>query len=127
MLKVLFTEKSYIRADRAQQLGHDGGNAVKVARASLSLPAFAQPLDRNGRCETRRIDLISLRQPKKVAACFGKHLRVPLLLARVASEVLVGAELQRVHENGRGNDLRPSLGLFDESKMARVKRPHGRH
>ncbi len=52
---------------------------------------------------------------------------VLFLLSRIAAEVLIGAELHRVDEDGRCNCVRARLSLLDQRDVTGVQRAHGRH
>ena len=105
---------------RAKQLGDDGRDPVEMARPRLAFPAIAQALHAHRRREARRIHILlpagsqSRSQPASV-----QHRGVLLLLPRVAVEVLVRPELQRIDEDGGGDPVRAAPRFLDQARCAR--------
>ena len=102
---------------RAKQLGDDGRDPVEVARPRLAFPAIAQSLHAHRRREARRIHVRRSRQPEQVAARFGEHRGVLLLLPRITVEVFVRPKLERVDEDGGGDTVRLAPRFLDQSQM----------
>ncbi len=127
LLEILLAEDRDVGANGAEQLGHHGGDAVEMPGPSLPVPAIAQALDADRRGETRRIHVLSLGQPQQVATRLLQHLGVLLLLPRVAVEVLVRPELQRIDENGGDNPIRAAPRFLDQGDVPGMQRAHGRN
>ena len=72
------------------------------------------------------IDVLDRRQPQQVAARLRRAAGVLGFLARIAAQILVGAELQRIDENRRNHPVGGLAAFLDQLEMAGMERAHGR-
>ena len=101
--------------------GIDGsGTTTHVAR-------LAEGADPNARLLVGRIDLRRLRRKDRIHTGDRELPDVTLEIARIAREVLAGAELRRVDEDRCDDERRASPGLLRESQVSRVQGPHRRN
>ena len=87
-------------------------------------PRFAFPALRHARDADRggkpsRINILRRRNPQEVAAVLTQQPAVLFLLSRIAAEVLIGAELHRVDEDGRCDCVRARLSFARSARCDR--------
>jgi len=126
LLVVLLAEQRDVGLHDVQQLQHHGGDAAEVAGTELALE--------DGDLGRRRIDVIALRlrvhlrlvRREQVGNTGGLELlAVGRERARVAVEVLAGAELQPIDEDAGDHAIGLLAGLAHQRDMALVQVTHG--
>ena len=127
LLPVLLAENRHIRLDLVQQLGDHQGHAAEHLRPECAFQSIGRPpdVDRGGR--SRRIHFLHCRREQEVTTCPGQKFRVPSLLPRIGSKVLMGGELGRVDEDTGDDPVRALSGLPNQRQMPCVQGTHGRH
>ncbi|MNZ90484.1 hypothetical protein D3C78_1094480 [compost metagenome] len=112
-----------------EQLGHHRGHAVEVAGAAGAAQAFGNARDADDGLPGHAVGVHFLdgRGEQQLAAGLEEFFLVGGEGARIAVEVLAGAELQRVDEDA-GDDEIGALGGFGHQRgMAGMQIAHGRH
>ena len=66
-------------------------------------------------------------QPDEICARAFKLCEVACFVARIAGEILVGAELGGVHENRDDDAVGGGEGLAHQRQVPHMKSAHGRH
>ncbi len=128
LLCVLLPEVHARRPDDREQLEHDGRHAAEVARARAPLEDRAELGRRRPRSgspagTSRRPTARTRGRPRHSArAC-----EVAILVARIAREVGVVAELRRVDEEAHDDRLVLRASRAQERQVAVVERAHRRH
>ena len=131
LLGVLLAEVGDVGADAVEELGDDGGDAAEVLGAAARgvavehLGQAAADLDRGG--EAVGVDLLDRRRVDEVGPGLGGQAQVALLVARVALEVLAGAELGRVDEEAHHDHVALGAGGAQQREVALVQVAHRRH
>ena len=74
-----------------------------------------------------RVDLGDIGGEDEVGAGFGSEAQIVLLVTRVATEVLAGAELGRVDEEAHHHQVAFGVGGVDQREVALVQVAHRRH
>ena len=113
LLVVLLAEDRDVGPDQAEQLGHHGEHAAEVAGPDLALEHVRERSGLDGHRRLlgpARVDLLDGRGEDDVDALLLADLEVEVEGARVAVEVLAGAELERVDEHRGDHDPRPARG-----------------
>ena len=93
----------------------------------LALEAPAELADVDPGREAFRVHLRSGRREEDVDARLLGELRVALLVSRVAVEVLVRAELRRIHEQARNDDVVLLACRGEQRQVTGVERAHRRN
>jgi len=127
LLEILFAKQSEVRPDREQKLGDHRCHAIEMTGPSPAFPAIGNPGYVHRCREAVRIDVGDGRHPQQVTADILKHPRIVRLAARIASEILVGAELGRVDEDRDRDPVRPLLRLRHKRHVPGVEGAHRRH
>ena len=97
-----------------EELEHHGEYAVEVARAGGALEHVAERAGGDGHLAVGRVEVLGLRGEDDVDTLLRTHRQVVGERARVAGEVLTGAELQRVDEDADHDPLGPGAGQPDQ-------------
>ena len=125
LLEILFAEYGDLRPDDVEELGHYGTDTAKMPRPY-------GPAKLAGDC--RRFDLDGLRlgvefgiggRKHHVGPGCGEFVEIGLQSTRIAGQIFVGAELQRVDENAHHYALAQLPRLFDQRDMPGVQVAHG--
>ena len=124
MLKVLLAEVGVARAGDREQLGDDGGDAVEVAGPRGAIEHFGHATDRDVGVHAAGIHLLDRRGEDKVGPGSSGERVVGVECARVGRQVLMGAELQGVDEDGDGDDVALRGGSANKRGVAFVKGTH---
>ena len=130
LLGVLLAEVGDVGADDVEELGDDRGDAAEVAGAAALGVAVedrgevAGDLDRGGGAVG--VDLGDVGGEDEVDARLAGQAQVALLVARVAVEVLVRAELGRVDEEAHHDDVALGAGGAQQRDVALVEEAHRR-
>src|SRR5260221_3870333 len=98
-----------------------------MAGAKWTAKRLRQRADADARGIARRVHLRRVGCEHQIDAHTRALSKVPLEVARVATEVLVRPELGWVHEDGERRIRSPSLGLARKLQMAGMQRSHGRY
>src|SRR5439155_24784125 len=93
----------------------------------LALQDAAELLDLDPGLEAGRVDLLERRREEDVHARVLRELRVALLVARVAREVLACAELGRIDEQADDDLLVLRTGRPEQREMPFVEGAHRRY
>ena len=103
LLVILLAEIGAVGADDVEQLGHDGGDAGKMAGShfALELPAERDDVDRG--LDPARIHVLDAGSEEDIDLALLQHGAVAGEVTRIFGEILVGAELQGIDEK-RGHD-----------------------
>ena len=100
LLRVLAAEVRAARSDDREQLGDDGRHAVEVRRAGAAPHrSVGQPGDVHRRRRRHRVHLGDARSEHASTPSSSHSLEIVGEVARIAVEILVRAELQRVDED----------------------------
>ena len=127
MLGILLTEVDAVRGNDVKQLEADRGDAAKMAGTERTLEDATQRLDVNPRVEPVRIQLgLGWREEQIDPRALG-DLPVVCLIAWVALEIGLFAELRRVDEQADDNRVAFAASSLEKRDMARVKRAHCWH
>jgi hypothetical protein len=104
-----------------------GGDSAEVARAGDAVEAVGDfgNFDEGG--GAGGIHLVDGRREEDIDLFGAKQVAVGVEGARVFGEVLGGAELLRVDEDGRHHDVAGGARGMDQREMAFVERAHGGH
>ncbi len=129
LLRVLLPEEGRIGCRQVEQLGDDGEHPVEVLGPEGALQHVAhRPRGDPHLRLAARVDLGRGRGEDHVRAFLPGDLQIGLQGARVALQVLTGAELERVDED-RHHDLtqrtHPVPGRAHQRGVALVQRTHG--
>jgi|GEM_PF-5156961 len=127
LLPVLFAEQRHVGQDLVEQLADHGGDAVEMAGARGAAEAVADARDRHVGGEALRIHRLDRRRPEERHAFRFQQRTVAFELARILVEILVGAELERVHEDRDDDVIGPFAGLAHKCQMAFMECAHGRN
>ena len=110
-----------------QELGDDRGDAVEMIGPRGAAQILGQVADADMGAEALRIHLGRVGREDEIGAGLGELGEIALFVARVVTEVLARAELDRVHEDGHDHVVGFALGEGDEGEMAFMQRAHGGH
>jgi len=110
LLIILLAEIGRMRLDDIEELGDDSGNTGKMSRTDLALKLPADVRHIDNRQHRARIHVRHLGREQKVDAGILEKRRIPLEIARITRQILVGAELQRIDENRHHGHVVFSLG-----------------
>ena len=115
------------RPDDREQLGDHRRDPVEVAGAARTAEAVGEPPDVDGGSRFLGVHLVHRGREEQVDA-FGRcRGRIASLVTRVAGEILVRAELRRVHEERDDDEIALAAAARMERPVTRVERAHGRH
>ena len=124
LLVVLASEDGGASADHAEELCDDGRYSLEVPRPKRPLERYRQDAWMNARLIAGPIYLLRFRCKDDVHVEGRKLRQVAFDVARVAREILVGAELGGIDEDRNDDEVRPPLGFGDERKVAIVQSAH---
>src|SRR5437763_1970458 len=127
-MEVLLAEVGATRTGDGEQLGDDGGDAVEVAWAARALHTvgYLGHVDRRQH-GAARVHLLHWRSEDHRCAFGLGHGDVAVEIAGISRQVLVGAELQRIHEHGDRGDVALSSRAANQRGVPLVQIPHRRH
>ena len=106
LLGVLLTEVGAIRPDDGEELETDRCDATEVLRPCIAFEPAPQLLDVHPGLESGRVHLLRARAEHEVDALLLGKRQVPLLVPRVAREIVGLPELGRVDEDADDDDVR---------------------
>jgi len=76
----------------------------------------------------RRIHGFNRGQPDQIAAGGAKLRKITILITRIARQIIIGVELQRIDEDGSRDRIRPSgARRRQQGNMPIMQRAHGGH
>ncbi len=127
LLRVLRAEVRAVGTHGREQLHAHRRDAAEMAGAQRTLVRRADRAGIDRRREPGRVHRGDVGRVEQVDAGFAQRRDVVAEAARIAVEVLGGAELQRVDEDRRRDRSRLGARALDERKMPGVQRAHGRH
>src|SRR5690606_28146806 len=129
LLIVFLAENGHPRLHTGKELHHYRADAIEEARPEFAFENISQ--------RRRRLDAIALRFRVHLALIRREQyidVAVALQLldvrrerTRIPVEILVGAELQAVHENTRHHGVAVLTGKLHERQVARMQVAHGGH
>ena len=100
LLVILLAEHGEVGPALNEELGHDGGHAVKEVRAELVLEiGLGRAFQDHGGGEIRAIDFLRRRGENQMGAGLGQLGHIARLVAGIAAQILIRAELLGIHEN----------------------------
>ena len=126
LLEVLLSEISRFRPDDVEELQDDRRRAAKMARAKRSLQRRGGLPRLHETLESIRIHLARAGRKHGIHHEGLKQRHVRFQIARVAVEVLGGAELGRVDKNGDDDHIALAFGLADQTQVTVVQTSHRR-
>ena len=124
LLRVLLAEVRDIRPHDVEQLQAHGRDAAEVIGTVCALGARALRIDPG--VEAGRIELFHRRRKQDVDARFPCDVRIACLVARIAVEVVVRAELRGVHEERHDGDVAFRTRCAEQRQVPVVERSHRR-
>jgi hypothetical protein len=127
LLGVLLPEIERRRFERVEQLQHDRRHAVEVTRPRRALERASQFARIERRCEAGRIHRLDRRRVQHRGTARLELCEVVRERARVAAEIFVRPELQRIHEERTGHARIFGGGAFDQTAVPGMQRAHRRH
>ena len=129
LLVVLAPERGDVRLHLVEQPRDHGDHAVEMPRAMRAVEHVGDPGHAHAHraVGAERVHRPDRRPPQQVAAGAVEPLRVLFGRARIAREILVRAELGRVHEHAGDDAVGMRARQLDQRKMARVQVAHRRH
>ena len=127
LLGVLLAEVGAIRPDDVEELQADRGHAAEMPRPELAFQLAAELSDVDPGSVAVRVHLLGRGREEDVDAGLLGELRIALLVARIAVEVLAGRELGRVHEEARDDDVILCPRGLEQRKVASVEGAHCGH
>ena len=129
LLPVLLAEERPLRRDDVEQLGDHRGHAVEVARTTGAAQGVGQRRNRNPRRQLLAfwVHLLHARREHHVHPFGFQPRQVCPRSARIAAEVLVGAELGRVDEDGNHATCRTRAAAAHQRQVSFVQVAHRRH
>jgi hypothetical protein len=127
LLRVLAPEHRDVRPGQVQQLRDDGEDAVEVAGPRTAFQHVAERPGAHRHERAFRVDDVRRRREDQVHALRLAGGQVGVERAGVAVEVLVRAELERVHEDGRDRAGRAFARDAHQRAVALVQRAHRHH
>ena len=127
LLGVLATEVRSVRAYELEELHADRRNPAEVAGPMVALEAFRCSFGDDPGCEALRIELAGCRSKEQVDARCGSHALVVREIAGISVEVGGLAELRRVDEQARDDDVGVGARGCDQREVAVVQRSHRWH
>lgn len=127
MLEILLAEHSDGRIDHVEQLANDREHAGKMPRTVRAAKLVGLRRRLHQHALRNRIDGVLVRSEQDVATGIGECPGILSERARIAIEVLSGAELQAVDEDAGDHGSAELAGAVDESKVAVMQVAHGRH
>src|SRR6266511_68692 len=125
LLRVLLTEVRHLRAHDVEELQAHRGDPAEVPGARSAFRSGLFDVDPG--CVPLRVHLLDGRREQKVDACRFRQLCVMRLVARVARQVFVRAELDRVDEQGHHHGLALVARSAEQGEMPVVECTHRRH
>ncbi len=127
LLAVLLAEVGAVGLHQREERGHDRRYAAEVAGPLRSLEHVTKRTRVNDGGGTGRVHLVDAGYEDNIDTQRFQQRKIGLLVARVAAEILVRAELRRVDED-TGHDARACVArAAHQAGMAFVQRAHGRY
>src|SRR6185312_4035869 len=125
--RVLLPEERLVRPDDMEELRHHRRHAAKVprARSPIQPPAHAFHIDEGARAG--RVHLLGRWREHQIHAFTLQSGAVGFKGSRILGEILIWAELGRVHENGDDNRSACRPGRTDQGQMPLMQCAHRRH
>ena len=127
LLEVLLAEEGQVRLDHVEELGHHRGHAPEMPGPELAAEGFPGPSGIHVGAEARGVDFREFRQEEDVDAHAQAEVLVALQVLGVLGQILGGAELGGVHEDGDHCPAAAGGALAYEGRVALVEEPHGGH
>ena len=125
--RILLSEEGKIRLDDVEQFGDHRGHSAKMPRPRSSIKSVADALDVDKRRSAVGIHHFCSRSEDDIDALGLEHLAILFQSARIAAEILIGAELRWVHEDRDDNDVATLARCLHQGTMAGMQRAHGGH
>ena len=128
MLVVLLTEEGAVRVDDVEKFEHDGEHTGEMCWACGTFEFCAERSGVNGGAHAVGVHVRRRRREDDVDAFVPQRGEVGFDCTRVRVEVLVRAELQRVHEDRHHHDRAlDSFRRADQREVALVQCTHRRN
>ncbi|MNZ82330.1 hypothetical protein D3C78_1010250 [compost metagenome] len=129
LLEVFLTEDGQIRLDHVEQLADHCRHTFEMAWTAGATQAFGQlrNVDAGLAVHTVGVHLFDAGGEQQVAPGLEQFLLVGSEGSRVLVEVFAGAELQRVDEDTRNDEIDALCGLGHQGGVAAVQVAHGRY
>ena len=123
---IFLSEKCEVGLDDVEELGDDCGDAAKVSGTRFAAELVAEAFDGDVGDGARGIHFGGRWREENVDGFFFKQLNITVEGAGIFCEILGGAELQRVYENGSGDGIAFRFCSAHQREMPVVQRAHGR-
>ena len=127
LLVILFAEEGDVRLGLDQKLGNDGGHPVEETGTGLPFQDIPQPRHRDLGGGAVRVHFLDPGGEQQVGALRFQLGGVGGFFPRIDGEILVGAELFGIDEQGHTGARRPVQRLADQRQVPFMQGPHGRH
>ena len=126
LLGVLLPEVGPVRLDDMEQLGHDGRHADEMSGPRGPFVEVGDGAGVDLGLGTRPVHLLRSGSEDQTDTGGFEHAEVAVEVTGVGGEVLAGAELGRIDEDGGGYYVILGSGAFDEGHVSPVEVAHGR-
>jgi hypothetical protein len=127
LLGIFLPEVGLLRLHGVEELGDHGSHAAKVSGAHGTFQRSGQMFHLHPGLEAGRVHDLSGGQPHQVGASLLQQRQVAVNVARISSQIFVGAKLGGVNEDADCHAGAFLPGTLHQREMAGVQIAHGGH
>ena len=126
LLRVLLAEVRAVRLHHLKELQHDSRHAAEMSGAELPAQMIGKASDVDGALRRLRVHLRRRRRKHDVDAMLAAERDIGIERARIAREIVLAVELERVDEDRDDHDAALAAGGVDQRRMSGMQRAHRR-
>ncbi len=127
LLRILFAEIGAVRLHHLKQLQHHGCDAAEVPWTEFPAEMVGQAADVDAALERLRIDLNRRRREHDIDAKVAAQCHVGVNRPRIARQIVLIVELQRIDEDRNDDHAAVAARLSDQRGMSGMQGAHGGH